>query len=509
MSKPNGVLSTLALTLVLLSSPSVSAEASAQDPIEGLLQQFIKVFNAGDFEVMASFYQQAATTSFNERRDEQEDRALHQKLTGMLGQLSVQKIEVQDSQRARLLVDASVPESAAEFRFTLVGEPPRIDGFSVGIIPIDSAVGHAAEMAPEADHALPDTADQDGPFAFLTAQQGIYQSQVLVQADGSLLLVWVKRTTDGVNLFVARQQRDANFSHPLQINRQSLNRYTGDEARPSVAIGPDGAIAIAWTGAKHDIMLAVGSSYGERFDAPLKLNQDQAHAARTMPSVTLSADGAAHTVWLDPRRAPKGMEEPSDLYYAIVKNGAVTESNLTARQESSVCGCCRPYIGIDDAGGFDIAFRNVSPTGYRDISRISGTVGSFSEPAPTSPPIWKLGGCPSAGPIVSHGGTLWKDASTGPWRMLWATDASADPIELFTDRDELELTHPPRTVNGRESWVLVGAKPKSLIATWNAGSWQIVRDDLPPWATSAAIRDEQLILIGNQRGRLLSAVLRW
>lgn len=344
--------------------------------------------------------------------------------------------------------------------------------------------------------------DQAGPFGFLTSARGVYQSQLVIQSDGSLLLVWVQKDPSDLDLFVARQQQDGQFTRPVRVNQQGLNRFTGDEARPSVAVGPEGAVAIAWTAHNDDIMLAVSSNFGGAFNAPQKLNQDEIEARRTMPSVAISPDGSVHTVWLDPREAPKGMEEPSDLYYASMYNGIVKESNLTANQELTVCGCCRPYIAIDEHSNFDIVFRNASAGGYRDISRIVGTSDLLSEPQPTSPPIWKLNACPSAGPIVSLGGTLWKDASTGDWRMLWSNDATTEPTELFADRDNLDLTNSPRTVSGREEWVLVGARPFSLITTRKNGSWQIVRDDLPRWASSAVVINDQLILIGNEKGQL-------
>jgi hypothetical protein len=184
----------------------------------------------------------------------------------------------------------------------------------------------------------------------------------------------------------------------------------------------------------------------------------------------------------------------------------VTETNLTAQQESTVCGCCRPYIAVDEQGVFDIAFRNADSNGYRDISRISGSSGSLGEPQPTSPPIWKLNACPSAGPIVSHGGTLWKDASTGDWRMLWSTDSKLAPTELFKGQEALELTRSPRIVSGQENWVLVGANAHSMIAALVDDSWTIVYDKLPAWVSSATVKDDKLILIGNKRGLLLTAI---
>lgn len=370
----------------------------------------------------------------------------------------------------------------------------------------DEDVNHDVDTI--ADLTPADHGDQAGPFDFLTSAKGVYQSQLVIQSDDSLLLVWVQKGPYDLDLYVARQQQDGQFARPVRVNQRGLNRYTGDEARPDVAVGPEGAVAIVWTAKNNDIMLAVSSNYGEVFNTPQKLNQDKGEAERTMPSVAVSPDGSVHAVWLDPREAPKGMEEPSDLYYASLDNDVLKELNLTANQELTVCGCCRPYIAIDDSSNFDIVFRNASAGGYRDISRIVGTNESLGEPQPTSPPIWKLNACPSAGPIVSGGGTLWKDASIGEWRMLWSNDANAEPTELFTDRDNLELTNSPRTVSGREEWVLVGAKPFSMITTRKNGSWQIVRDDLPRWASSAVVINDQLILIGNEKGQLYTATER-
>jgi hypothetical protein len=90
---------------------------------------------------------------------------------------------------------------------------------------------------------------------------------------------------------------------------------------------------------------------------------------------------------------------------------------------------------------------------------------------------------------------------------LWSTDASAAPDVLLTDREGLVLTHSPRRVSGRDSWVLLGAKPHGLLLSPNENSWQVVRDDLPPWASSAAVKDGQLILVGNDEGKLQTSIV--
>ena len=462
----------LIFILALSVASLVSANEDTENPVEQLVQGSIVAFNTGNPDAMARYYQHAASTPFNERRTPKENRDLYQVLVDKSGTLSSRAVEE---------------------------EKP-------GINPADNAGIPAEDTGPETDHAMPGHATEGGPFGFLTSVYGVYQTQVFLQSDGSLLLVWVQKGPYDLDLYAARQKPDGTFGHPSRINQRGLNRFTGDEARPGVTLGPHGAVAVAWTAANNDIMLAVGSRYGEQFDAPVKLNQDEGVAERTMPSVALSPDGVAHVVWLDPREAPKGREEPSDLYYANVKNGRVQELNLTVNQQPTVCGCCRPFISIDDDSNFNILFRNSDSNGYRDISRISGVSGALGEPQRTSPPIWKLNACPSAGPISSAGGTLWKDASTGSWRMLWSIDPNVAPAELLADQADLDLTYSPRTVSGREAWVLVGARPHGLIAEWKDGAFEVIRKGLPRWASSAVVKEGQLILVGNEKGQLYTEI---
>jgi hypothetical protein len=497
------VLVAFAATLVLLVSPPVAGgDVAPDEPINRLIHGFVEAFNSGDFEVVTAFYEDAASSSFRDRRTEDEDRDLYTTLFDTLGKITIRTIEVQ-SNEVSMSAGMKIPGSTAEFRFQLVGDPGEIDGFSVGVNP------HGEDSAgePGGDHAMsPGGSGEGQPFDFLTSMKGVHQAQLLVQSDGTLLLVWVQKGPFDMDLYAARQGQEGKFSRPLRINRQGLNRYTGDEARPSVALGPDGLVAVAWTARNNDIMLAAGRQYGEVFDVPVKLNQDEGKAFRTMPSTAVSADGAAHAVWLDPREAPQGREEPSDLYYARVKDGVVEEKNLTGMQELTVCGCCRPYLAIEGDGSLDIAFRNATDGGYRDISSITGREGAFGEPRTTSPPIWKLGGCPMAGPIRSNGGTLWKDASTGSWRLLWSTDASEDPEVLLEDGDGLVLGHSPRFVGGRENWVLMAAEPHGLILEKDGSSWKVEREDLPPWVSSAVVHDGHLILIGSEKGSFRTEV---
>jgi hypothetical protein len=138
MFKCNKGLAYLVFIVALsVTSPSSSHEHK-HSPVEQLARNFIVAFNTGDYDAMASFYQHAA----------------------------------------------SIPESIAEFRFKLVGNPSRIDGFSAGINPEDNVDRSGADIGSGTDHAVPGHDSEYGPFGFLVSENGVYQTQALLQSDG-------------------------------------------------------------------------------------------------------------------------------------------------------------------------------------------------------------------------------------------------------------------------------------------------------------------------------------
>lgn len=348
-----------------------------------------------------------------------------------------------------------------------------------------------------------DTAGQKR-FAFLADVDGVHQAQVVVGMDETTLLVWVQESEGTLDLFVSTSKGRGAFSTPLRLNHEPVNSYTGDEARPDVAVGPGGAVAVAWTSHDMSMMVAVGKDNGRSFSDPIQLNQDESEAGRTMPVIAFSSDGAVHAVWLDARTAPPGREEPANLFYGHVKDGIAREESLTASQEASVCGCCRPFISIDRQNDIEIAFRNTTTSGYRDIYLIHGkSDGAFTAPQPASPAIWEINGCPSVGPVVLDGMTLWKDGSAGHWRLLSASSPEREPAVILQDREgEVKLTYAPRRVSGSQDLVLTGGRPSGFLLKRHGSGWGIMSDDLPQWASSAALLGERLLLVGNSEGRL-------
>ena len=101
----------------------------------------------------------------------------------------------------------------------------------------------------------------------------------------------------------------------MRINDEpeSVGGPSFDEGRPAVAVGTGGVIAVA----------------------------------TSMPR------GVVHAAWIDGRFAPRGTHEPAELFHARVDDGEVTEINLTADQQDSICDCCRIDVDVraDDRVG--------------------------------------------------------------------------------------------------------------------------------------------------------------
>ena len=346
-------------------------------------------------------------------------------------------------------------------------------------------------------------AELEMTFAFLQGRQ-VYQPQLLSPDGSSLLLVWREEEAEGSNIYVARTDAAGTFLEPVRVNSKagSVGGTDLDEIRPALAVDSDGSLAIAWGARGGNIYAAVSRDNALTFGDPIRLNQDEKRAYRGFPSIAFDVNGVLHGTWIDARDAPPRAEEPADLYLAVVEGEAVREINLTARQEASICGCCRTSLQPSGAG-LVATFRNTGG-GYRDVSQISiQPDGSFNEPTALAAPMWELEGCPMAGPVNPRSDqALWMEASLGHWRLL-ADQKDEDFSVLLEEDDDWMPRRPPRVLNSHDvkaTDLLVPGDPHSRRLSYVNESWQATADQLPNWATSGVLLDGRLLLIGAKNG---------
>jgi hypothetical protein len=425
-----------------------------------------------------------------------------------------------------------------------------------------SGCNDASLPAAEAGEGGPEQASDSGAIPVDTAldflrDREVFLPQLAGGDDGSLFLVWNERSGErGADLFIAQRAATGAFGPPVRINDEpeSVGGPSFDEGRPAVAVGTGGVIAVAWTawgesgaadsrgrgagphgqgapgvhgavehgqtggreghaGAGHgagatDIRAAISRDGGNTFEPSVVLNSDAgASALRGFVDVDVDAAGVVHAAWIDGRFAPRGTHEPAELFYARVDDGEVTEINLTADQQDSICDCCRIDVDVRADDRVVIAFRNTGG-GYRDIFRIeTGPDRAFGRPARLGPPMWELNGCPMIGPLNVGEATLWSEASTGKRRILAATNAGGAYEVVVEDAEDWALERPPRLVVGSPPdapLLLLPGRPEGLLLRGSGLEWTVATEGIPRWAMSAALVDGEVILLGSLDGELLT-----
>ncbi len=361
-------------------------------------------------------------------------------------------------------------------------------------------------VAANGDSAAPVESPPD--FEFL-ADHRVFEPQITALEDESVVLTWRERGDSGSDLYAAVRPADGEFGPPVRVNNdeQTVQSYAHDGMRPAIAVAPDKRFAIAWSDSRAQIRAAISEDGGKSFAPSFRLDQADAPAYRGFPAISFDPVGDLHAVWIDSRFAEDFAEEPADLFYARVSDGQVTETNLTAEQEPSICGCCRTFISAK-SGSLKLTFRNTTPDGYRDPFAMSGTIdGKFGTPQPVSDPLWEVAGCPMAGPIRVNDEVLWHDGSTGKKLVMAASVDERKARRVFNDveRGDWIGRQPPRAVSapgGMSEVLLIPGQPNSRLIVRNGDRWVSVSSDLPTWATGGAYDGRRLNLVGSVNGEL-------
>lgn len=339
-------------------------------------------------------------------------------------------------------------------------------------------------------------------------QVQVHEPQFLLDDGGGLLVAWREHGEAGSDLYISRRDDDGLFDKATRVNDEAATvaTYPHDEMRVALAAGTGGLIGVGWSDSRGQVRAAVSSDGGVSFAPSVRLEQTEAAAYRGFPAVAFDASGVLHAVWIDSRFAEGMAEEPADLYYATVIDGLVTESNLTAEQEDTVCGCCRTHIEVTDEGVTRALFRN-GADGYRDIYTASNDGTGMSAPQRIGQPLWELRGCPMSGPMAVADRVVWPDGSSGRKQLMVASFDSDPASPLFSEdeRGEWMPRLSPREVVTSPSepslLLLPGQESSRLISTVDGGEkWRIEASDLPPWVSSAFYEDGRLLLIGSVDG---------
>jgi hypothetical protein len=308
--------------------------------------------------------------------------------------------------------------------------------------------------------------------AFLHAHEGHDhgpQLAVSVAFDqaGALWRVGVK---DGAVVVDQSQDMGSTFGPAKKLNVKAQKIGTDGDARPKIAIGPEGNIYVTWTQALAKpytgyIWFARSTDRGKTFSTPVIVHQDRAEITHRFDALTVAANGRVYVAWIDKRDlvAASAQKQPYDgaaIYYAYSDDAGGSFSREQKLADSS-CECCRIALTTDAAGNAVALWRHLFDGGVRDHAIAKFSDAPVTEVNRASFGGWKIDACPHHGPTIARGGDwgwhmAWFDGGEKAGLFYARMDGEAwvsSPAKRFGDADQ-QAGHPALVSQGEQVWLV-------------------------------------------------------
>jgi len=302
---------------------------------------------------------------------------------------------------------------------------------------------------------------------------------VAFDADGNL---WRVRAKDDFVLVDMSRDLGKRFTKPMAINVIAQKIAADGEARPKIAIGPEGNIYLTWTEALKTpfsgyVWFVRSINSGKSFDKPLIVHQDRSEITHRFDALNVSPNGNVTVTWVDKRDliAAKAANKPYDgaaIYYAVSSNKGASFS-LEQKLADSSCECCRIVTTNKPDGSVIAMWRHVFAGSERDhmlaeIPQLTKTGQPISNPILKRATFghWQIDGCPHHGAAIASGGEgkdWWgyhmayfdgNDKKPGLYysRMDGVAWASSPPKKFGNNKNQ--AGHPALLAMGDQVWLV-------------------------------------------------------
>ena len=195
---------------------------------------------------------------------------------------------------------------------------------------------------------------------------------VAFDAQGKL---WRASVKDGLVQVDASSDLGKSFSKPVQVNKSAQKIGADGEARPKIAISPEGNIYLTWTEAlkipfSGYIWFARSINAGKSFEKPQIVHTDRAEITHRFDALHVAPNGKITVTWVDKRdllaaKAGNKKYDGAAIYYASSDDkGAsfVPEQKLA----DNSCECCRIVTTNKPDGTVVAMWRHVFEGSERD-----------------------------------------------------------------------------------------------------------------------------------------------
>ncbi|MEI8361775.1 MAG: exo-alpha-sialidase [Betaproteobacteria bacterium] len=323
-----------------------------------------------------------------------------------------------------------------------------------------------------------------------------------------------------------------HFSKAVSINPRAQNIAADGEARPKIAIGPEGHIYLTWTEALAKpftgyVWFARSINGGKTFEAPIIVHQDRAEITHRFDALNVAPNGNITVAWVDKRDliSAKTVGKHYDgaaIYFATSSDKGASFA-VEQKLADSSCECCRIAFTNKPDGTVVAMWRHVFEGSERDhmIAEIPLNASQAVVVKRATFGRWKIDGCPHHGAALASGGE-----GKGWWgyHMAWfdgGNDDTGKDANLFYARMDGEAWvsspakkfgnhknqagHPALLSIGEKVWLVWRETDIKEGATKNVVMAMFSEDGGRSWGDASAIASTmdkadypQLLAKGNQ-----------
>jgi hypothetical protein len=287
--------------------------------------------------------------------------------------------------------------------------------------PVDPVPGAASDALPDAaTEPAPPSAELPVELLPSPAADGSSQPSLSRGRNGTVLMIWMERSADGMRFLKFARYDGSGWSEPNLV-ASAPNLIANAADIPSILELPSGRLVAQWQQAattgrgSYGVRVAQSIDGGASWSRPVVPHVSQEVGENGFVSLYAAGADSAGVIWLDGRgyAAPAAGGGAAMLMTTrIAPNGGIApEKQLDER----VCDCCNTAYAPTTSGGI-LAYRDRSPTNVRDIAIVRHRAGTWGAPSQLHADGWVTPSCPVNGPSV--------DAIAEATAVAWFTNAS-------------------------------------------------------------------------------------
>lgn len=343
---------------------------------------------------------------------------------------------------------------------------------------------------------------------------GGLQPQALMDARGTLHLVYLKGDPKACDVFYARREPGkSEFTAPLRVNSQPGSAIAAGTIRGAqFALGKGGRIHVVWNGSMQaepkpptqsmPLLYTRLNDVGTAFEPQRNLVNATAHLDGG-GTVAADKDGNVYALWHSAPPDNKAGEVGRAVFLARSKDDGKTfeREREVSPEASGACGCCGMRAFADAQGNVFALFRTASTALNRDmmllVSRDRGEQfkGDYVH-------RWRVGQCPMSSEFFTESGGrvfgAWETA--GPVQFAALDASTVKAASAVSPAMMAKGKHPALAMNKAGETLLVWTEGTG----WQRGgavAWQVFgpdgkpvgepkrNDGVPMWGLAAAVAE--------------------